>query len=140
MAMDGHSPASLFSVLTGRDPTQLALLIARNLPDLQPCDVPTLPVLSDALAELVHARTPSSVPEHLREEHDAWTAAVLARSNAKGENVRRLRAGLWAEQCLRMRDRPEHARLRAFHREAWGLTEPAASDMTARDLQVAAHA
>lgn len=144
--MDGRdhteSMSGLFATLRSRDPVQLALQIARTLQDLEPCDVPILPLRSVELGELLDARTPGTVPEHLRQEYAAWSDAVLARSNAKGENVRRLRGGLWAEQCLRGRPdcQYEHARLVTFHREIWGLSEPAAADAAEREAQVKAHA
>lgn len=148
--MDGHNqdrgfdrmgpPAGLLETLKARDSVGLALRIASDLHSLMPLDVPSLPITSDALAELLDSHTPATVPEHLRAEHRAYTDALLARAGAKADNRLRLRSGLWAEQTLRAHNRPEHARLRAHHRDVWGVNESAARDPLEREQQVQAHA
>lgn len=119
--------------------TQDVLAIARSvlmaLDTMRPIPVPPMPVPSDELCALLDKRTPGSVPEHMQAEFSAYEQAMLRRYNARAENERRLRTSLWAEQCLRERGDAEHIQIRRFNRDQWGMTEPAAADVSLRWAQ-----
>lgn len=119
---------------------QVALEVVHSLDTMQPMDVPPVPQPSAALQKALDKKPPESVPEDLELELQHFANARMARANARGENVRRLRSLLWAEQYLRVRGRQEHELVRAFNREVWGVCDAASSDIAEREAQVNAHA
>jgi hypothetical protein len=135
--MDGMSRFQKF--MPKFDSVSVALETMHACELMEPMAIPEMPSLSPELFELVNAPMPSSVPKQLRPEFDAYVNARTQRANARGENERRLRTLLWAEKTLRDHARDEHEVLRAFNRDVWGVTEPAASDVAAMEAQVRAH-
>ena len=122
------------------DRDAIALEVLHSLDTMQPMDVPQLRLPSAQLQKLLDLRNPVSCPEELTLELEQFANSRLARANAKGENERRLRTLLWAEQWLRAAGRAEHCLLRDFNREAWGVNESASRDIAEREAQVRAHA
>lgn len=134
------APVGIMDALHKRDPVQLAMLTFQERETLRPVEIPLLPRRSQALEKLMNADRPSTVPEELRDERDAYCAARDARIHAKAENARRLRSSLWAEQCLRKAGKSEHHLLRAFNKQTWGVIDAASEDFAVRELQVKVHA
>lgn len=145
MATDASSgeavepPVGLMDALHARDPVRIALRALADRSQLGPVGVPSVQLPSDELEAILHARA-STVPAELRDEHQAYCAAVEARAGAKAENRRRLRFCLWAEQALRSANRVEWRAVRAHNMEAWGVQEPAPHDFALREKQVARYA
>lgn len=125
----------LGAVVRRRDNVAIALSVANALETMRPLDVPAAPVPSNELAELLDRRGPGTVPDHLGAAFAAYNAALMARYEARGENERRLRTVLWAEQCLREAGRIEHATVRRFCRTIWGIEAPASACVAERWAQ-----
>lgn len=135
----GGAPAGFMDCIAQRDIVSIALKVLHAIDTLEPVEVPRALVPSPKLRELLDGH-PCTVPDEQKDEHAAYVAARDARAQAKQENVRRLRATLWAEQCLRANRKQEHEVLRAFNRDVWGVHESASRDMAEREAQVRAHA
>lgn len=138
--MDPANLAAAVKLIRSQDVLAIARSVLNALDTMRPVPVPAMPVPSDELCALLDKHTPTSVPEHMAAEFTAYEQAMLRRYNARGENERRLRTLLWAEQLLRERGEADHIQLRRFNRDHWGMTEPAAADIALRWAQSRMHA
>jgi hypothetical protein len=138
--MDGLAPKTLIEMLRSYDLEAIAMDTLHRVDELRPYDVPLVVPPSEQLHKVLSLRTPISVPDELKFEFESRHEQVMARANAKAENLRMLRATLWAEVYLRQKGREEHEVLRAFNRDIWGVSEPASVEIDLREAQVKAHA
>jgi hypothetical protein len=139
--MDGMIPddsAPLIAMLRRYDLLAIALDTMHRVDELRPYSIPLVNPPSAELAKALDMRTPGSVPDGLQFEHEQWCAEMMARVNAKAENKRMLRATLWAEAYLRQKGRAEHAVLRAFNEQCWGVPDEASADYSVREAQAKA--
>lgn len=135
--MDPTELAAVVNLLRSNDVVALARSVMNALETMRPIVVPPAPVPSDKLCKVLDGG-PCAVPEELSAEFEAYRCAMLRRHNAREENARRVRSCLWAEQCLREHNQPEHVVMRKFNRDQWGLLEPAAADIALRWAQAQA--
>jgi hypothetical protein len=156
---DGHKrgeertapPSGFMDCIRARDVVKIALDVLHEIDNLGPLAIPGIPMRSENLLKCMNLYPPRSIGEGVDfkteadkqaviEEHKVYCEAVMARVEAKGENKRRLRSTLWAEQLLRSHQRQEHEVLRAFNRDEWHVRESASLDVAEREAQVREHA